>query len=80
MKQLVLILVLGIFHQGFTQDFTQYKSLINEAWKLYQAEDYLQSAKTYKQKFAALGDKSISFWEGKPLELKHEYRQRKKST
>ncbi len=59
MKQIALLLGLLAMGAAYGQDRQQYSELINEAWSLYESEDYLQSGKIYAEAFVALGGKGM---------------------
>ncbi len=56
MKKAVFFFAFIIFCQyGFGQGNAKYFELANQAWKLYEAKDYLQSAQTYSKAFNLSG-------------------------
>ena len=63
MTNLILAIILGLFASNFSfsQDKDVYNVLVNEAWNLYQAEDYKHSAEKYSKAFIAWGNKGYNF-------------------
>lgn len=61
MKKIILLAILGLlfFHTVFGQGNEQYAALVKQAWELYEAKEYLQSAETYAEAFVALGNKGV---------------------
>lgn len=53
------LVAIFLFNFSFAQTPEKYNELIAEAWSLYQAEDYLNSARKYSEAFEALGGKGV---------------------
>lgn len=56
-KFLIFSLSMVITHAAWGQDQAKYNVLVGEAFKLYEAGDYLKSAQKYSEAFAVLGNK-----------------------
>lgn len=57
-KKILPFLLLGIVLStiSFGQGQKNYEELVNEAWKLYESKEFLESAKTYSKAFVSHGD------------------------
>lgn len=60
MKKTTLLTIIGflIFNLSFGQENEKYSELINEAWKLYETKEYLNSAEKYSEAFSVLENKA----------------------
>ena len=56
---ILLIFGLLIFTHSLAQNQGKYANLINEAWRLYEAKEYLKSAQKYSEAFVAFGGKGM---------------------
>ena len=62
MKKTLLTIIFGllIFNLSFSQNQEKYSELVSEAWSLYEAKDFKQSAEKYKAAFDQLDGKAFS--------------------